>query len=146
MSVTIYHNPSCATSRKVLGFLREAGVEPKIILYLKEPPTKTELADLLKRLKITPRALLRRRGTPYDELGLSDTSLSDAALIDAMVTQPILIERPIVVSETGAVLCRPPEKVYDVLPGKKPGATAAAKPLPKPVPKPVPMAAKKKTK
>ncbi len=127
MGVTIYHNPSCGTSRKVLGFLRDAGIEPQIVLYLKEPPTKAALTDLLKRMKMTPRELLRRRGTPYDELGLGDASLSDAALIEAMVKHPILIERPIVVTEKGAVLCRPPERVTEILPGK----TAAAKPAAK---------------
>ena len=111
MSITIYHNPSCGTSRKVLGFLREAGIEPAIILYLKEPPTKAALTDLLKQMKMKPRELLRRRGTPYDELGLGDDTLTDATLIDAMIAHPILIERPIVVSEKGAVLCRPPERV-----------------------------------
>ncbi len=125
MGVIIYHNPSCGTSRKVLGFLREAGIEPKIIAYLKQPPTKAVLSDLLKRMKMKPRELLRRRGTPYDELGLGDESLPDAALIDAMIKHPILIERPIVVTEKGAVLCRPPERVYEILPGKKPSAQKA---------------------
>lgn len=131
MGVTIYHNPSCGTSRKVLGFLRDAGIEPQIVLYLKEPPTKAVLIDLLKRMRMTPRELLRRRGTPYDELGLGDESLSDAALIEAMVKHPILIERPIVVTEKGVVLCRPPERVYEILPGKK----AAMKPVMKPAAK-----------
>ncbi len=131
MSVTIYHNPSCGTSRKVLGFLREAGIEPAIILYLKEPPTKAALTDLLKQMKMKPRELLRRRGTPYDELGLGDDTLTDATLIDAMIAHPILIERPIVVSEKGAVLCRPPERVYDILPGKNAATKAAAKPAAK---------------
>jgi arsenate reductase len=125
MGVTIYHNPSCATSRKVLGFLRDAGIEPQIILYLKAPPTKAVLSDLLKKMKISPRALLRKRGTPYDELGLGDTKLSDEALIEAMLKHPVLIERPIVVSDTGAVLCRPPERVYEILPGKKKAAGKA---------------------
>ena len=131
MSVTIYHNPSCGTSRKVLGFLREAGIEPAIILYLKEPPTKAALTDLLKQMKMKPRELLRRRGTPYDELGLGDDTLTDATLIDAMIAHPILIERPIVVSEKGAVLCRPPERVYDILPGKNAATKPAAKPAAK---------------
>jgi arsenate reductase (glutaredoxin) len=131
MTVTIYHNPSCGTSRKVLGFLRDAGIEPTIILYLKEPPTKAVLTDLLKQMKIKPRELLRRRGTPYDELGLSDETLPDAALIDAMIAHPILIERPVVVNEKGAVLCRPPERVYEILPGKSTAAKAAAKPAAK---------------
>ncbi|MHB8884205.1 MAG: arsenate reductase (glutaredoxin) [Methylovirgula sp.] len=127
MGVTIYHNPSCGTSRKVLGFLRDAGIEPTIILYLKTPPTKAELTELLKRMKIKPRALLRRRGTPYDELGLGDEGLTDAALVDAMVEHPILIERPIVVTEKGAVLCRPPERVYEILPANQAAAKPAAK-------------------
>lgn len=116
MSLVIYHNPSCATSRKVLGFIRAAGIEPSIHLYLKEPLSKAALTELLAQMKIKPRALLRRRGTPYDALGLGDESLSDAALIDAMVKHPLLIERPIVTSETTAVLCRPPERVYELLP------------------------------
>lgn len=134
MVVTIYHNPSCATSRKVLRFLHESGIEPKIILYLKDPPTKAKLVELLKQMKITPRALLRRRGTSYDELGLGDEGLTDAALIEAMVKHPILIERPIVVADKGAVLCRPPERVYEVLPGKGKGVLgkqSAAKAAPK---------------
>jgi arsenate reductase (glutaredoxin) len=85
MKVVIYHNPSCATSRKVLGFIREAGLEPIIIRYVEEPPTKSELVDLLARMKLAPRELLRRRGTPYDELGLADPGLSDSDLLDAMV-------------------------------------------------------------
>jgi arsenate reductase (glutaredoxin) len=116
MSVTIYHNPNCSTSRKVLGFLRDAGIDPTIVLYLENPPTKAELTDLLKQMKITPRELLRKRGTPYDDLGLDDPNMSDAALIDAMVKHPILIERPIVVSAKGAVLCRPAERVHAIMP------------------------------
>ncbi len=123
MAITIYHNPSCSTSRKVLGFIREAGTEPKIVLYLKDPPTKAVLTDLIKRMKIKPRELLRKRGTPYEELGLADKGLSDAALIEAMLQHPILIERPIVASDTAVVLCRPPERVYDVLPSPAKKAT-----------------------
>lgn len=117
MKTVIYHNPSCATSRKVLGLIREAGLGPTIIPYLKEPPTKAELVDLLARMKLAPRELLRRRGTPYDELGLGDPELSDADLIDAMVKHPILIERPIVVTDHGVALCRPPERVHALLSG-----------------------------
>lgn len=113
---TIYHNPKCATSRKVLGMIRDAGVEPRVIEYLKTPPTRAELIALLGRMGITPRALLRRRGTPYDQLGLDDPTLSDAALIDAILAHPILIERPVVTSAKGAVLCRPVERVRAVLP------------------------------
>jgi arsenate reductase len=115
MSVTIYHNPSCATSRKVLGLIRDAGIEPDIILYLKTPPSKLELTELLKRLNLRPRDILRRRGTPYDELGLEDRGLSDSELVDAMVAHPILIERPIVITAEGAALCRPPERVLEIL-------------------------------
>ncbi|WOJ89876.1 arsenate reductase (glutaredoxin) [Methylocapsa polymorpha] len=136
MALVIYHNPSCATSRKVLGFIRDAGIEPLIVPYLKEPPTKAVLSGLLARLQLKPRAILRRRGTPFDELGLGDASLTDAALIDAMVKHPILIERPIVATETKAVLCRPPERVYELLPAaaqEKPaqGTTAKSKAKPK---------------
>jgi arsenate reductase (glutaredoxin) len=116
--VVIYHNPSCSTSRKVLGMLREAGIQPRIIEYLKTPPTRAELVDLLRRMEMTPRALLRRRGTPYDALGLGDRGKSDDALIDAMVEQSILIERPIVVGPRGVRLCRPVERVYEVLPAR----------------------------
>jgi arsenate reductase (glutaredoxin) len=116
--VVIYHNPSCSTSRKVLGMLREAGIQPRIIEYLKTPPTRAELVDLLQRMEMTPRALLRRRGTPYDALGLGDPGKSDDALIDAMVEQSILIERPIVVGPRGVRLCRPVERVYEVLPAR----------------------------
>jgi arsenate reductase len=126
MKVTIYHNPSCATSRKVLGWIREAGFEPKIVPYVKEPPTKAELVDLLARMKLAPREVLRRRGTPYDELELADPNLSDDALIDAMVKHPILIERPIVVTDHGVALCRPPEKVHDLLSGATVGRTDGA--------------------
>jgi arsenate reductase (glutaredoxin) len=117
-NVVIYHNPSCSTSRKVLGMLREAGTEPRIIEYLKTPPSRTELVDLLRRMEMAPRALLRRRGTPYDSLGLADPAKSDDALIDAMLAEPILIERPIVVGPRGVRLCRPAERVYEVLPAR----------------------------
>ena len=113
--VAIYHNPKCATSRKVLAMIRDTGVEPRVIEYLKTPPSRTELADLLRRMGMKPRALLRRRGTPCDELGLDDPTKSDDALIDAMLTHPILIERPIVVGPRGVRLCRPVEKVKETL-------------------------------
>ena len=116
-AVVIYHNPKCSTSRKVLGMLRDAGVEPQVIEYLKNPPSRTELVDLLRRMDMQPRALLRRRGTPYEALGLDDPTKTDADLIDAMMVEPILIERPIVVGPRGVRLCRPVERVYDVLPG-----------------------------
>jgi arsenate reductase (glutaredoxin) len=115
MSIAIYHNPKCSTSRKVLGFLREAGIEPEIVEYLKMPPSKTKLKELLKQMGIAPRALLRRKEKLYAELGLDDAQLSDADLIAAMAEHPILIERPIVVTDKGAVLCRPPERVFELL-------------------------------
>ena len=113
--VTIYHNPGCSTSRKVLGMLRQSGNEPKVIEYLKTPPSRAELKDLLKRMGMTPRQLLRRRGTPYDELGLADPAKTDDQLIDAILAHPILMERPVVVSDKGVRLCRPPEKVMELL-------------------------------
>ncbi|HVY18127.1 MAG TPA: arsenate reductase (glutaredoxin) [Rhodopila sp.] len=111
----IYHNPNCGTSRKVLGMLRESGTEPRVIEYLKTPPDRAGLIDLLHRIGMTPRQILRRRGTPYDELGLDDASLPDDALIDAILAHPILMERPIVVSPKGARLCRPAELVKELL-------------------------------
>ncbi|MGP0060794.1 MAG: arsenate reductase (glutaredoxin) [Beijerinckiaceae bacterium] len=116
MSITIYHNPKCGTSRKVLGFLRDAGIEPKIIEYLKAPPSKTKLKELVREMGMTPSALIRKKEKLYAELGLDAAGVSDAALIDAMAAHPILIERPIVVTDKAAVLCRPPERVYEVLP------------------------------
>ncbi len=113
--VTIYHNPGCGTSRKVLGLLRETGTEPTVIEYLKTPPTKAELKHLLRQMGIAPRQLLRRRGTPYDELGLGDAGKTDDQLLDAIVAHPILMERPVVVSDKGVRLCRPPEKVLEIL-------------------------------
>ena len=113
--VTIYHNPKCSTSRKVLGLLQQAGVTPHVIEYLKTPPTRTELTALLTKMGIGPRDLLRRRGTPFDELGLDDPGKSDDALIDAILAHPILIERPVVVGPRGAAICRPPERVHDLL-------------------------------
>jgi arsenate reductase len=113
--VVIYHNPACATSRKVLGMIRGAGIEPRVVEYLKTPPNREELLDLLRRMGMTPRQLLRRRGTPYGELGLDDPARSDEALIDAIMAHPILMERPVVVGPGGVRLCRPPERVLDVL-------------------------------
>jgi len=113
--VTIYHNPSCGTSRKVLGMLRQSGTEPKVIEYLKTPPSKAELKNLLKQMGMTPRQLLRRRGTPFDELGLADPGKTDDQLIDAILAHPILMERPVVVSDKGVRLCRPPDKVLEIL-------------------------------
>ena len=113
--VTIYHNPGCSTSRKVLGILRQSGNEPKVIEYLKTPPSKAELKNLLKQMGMTPRQLMRRRGTPFDELGLGDPAKTDEQLIDAILAHPILMERPVVVSDKGVRLCRPPEKVLEIL-------------------------------
>ena len=112
---TIYHNPNCGTSRKVLGILRESGAEPTVIEYLKTPPNRAELQDLLAKMGMTPRQLLRRRGTPFDELGLADPAKSDDALIDAILAHPILMERPVVVTGKGVKLCRPAEKVMELL-------------------------------
>jgi arsenate reductase (glutaredoxin) len=115
IAATIYHNPNCGTSRKVLGMLRDSGQELKVIEYLKNPPTKTELKDLLTKLSMTPRELLRRKGTPFDELGLDDKSKTDDALIDAILAHPILMERPVVVTAKGVKICRPAEKVMELL-------------------------------
>ena len=116
MSVTIYHNPSCGTSRNVLAMIKASGETPKVINYLVKPPTRKTLIGLMKRLKLTPRELLRRKNTPYDELRLDDPSWSDDQLIDFMLAHPILIERPIVISGRRAVLARPSEKVLEILP------------------------------
>jgi arsenate reductase (glutaredoxin) len=113
---TIYHNPGCGTSRNVLAMIRNAGAEPRIVEYLKTPPNRDELEGLLRRMAITPRDLLRRKGTPYDELGLDDPKWTDDQLIDLMTRHPILIERPIVVTDRGVRLCRPAEAVLDILP------------------------------
>jgi arsenate reductase (glutaredoxin) len=115
VTVTIWHNPKCSTSRKVLEIIRARGVEPNIVEYVKEPPSVAAIKAALKAMGIKPRDLLRRRGTPYDELGLGDTTLSDTALIDAIHAHPILIERPVVLSDKGARLCRPPEAVEGLL-------------------------------
>jgi arsenate reductase len=113
---TIYHNPDCGTSRRVLAMIRDAGQEPRVVEYLKTPPSRDELKDLLRRMAIAPRDLLRRKGTPYDELGLDDPKWTDDQLLDLMLRHPILIERPIVVTGKGVRLCRPAETVLDVLP------------------------------
>lgn len=115
VTITIYHNPNCGTSRNVLAMIRNSGEEPQIVEYLKTPPSRAELADLIARMGIAPRALLRRKGTPYDELGLDDPAWTDDRLMDLMVERPILIERPIVVSPLGVRLCRPSETVLGIL-------------------------------
>jgi arsenate reductase (glutaredoxin) len=114
MPVTIYHNPKCGTSRTVLGMIRERGIEPVVVEYLKDPPGRAKLVELLKKMGIGPRQLLRRRGTPYDELGLDDPKWSDDQLIDFIVAHPILMERPVVESGGKAVLARPPERLTEL--------------------------------
>lgn len=122
--IIIYHNPECGTSRNTLAMIRNAGIEPHVIEYLKTPPSRAMLEQLIERAGLTPRALLREKGTPYAELGLSDESLSDEVLIDAMIAHPILINRPLVVSPTGVRLCRPSEAVLDIIPVPQQGAFA----------------------
>lgn len=124
VDIVVYHNPECGTSRNTLGLIRNAGIEPHIVEYLKTPPTRELLVQLIARAGITPRELLREKGTPYAELGLADTSLSDDALLDAMMAHPILINRPLVVSPLGVKLCRPSEAVLDLLPNAQLGAFA----------------------
>jgi arsenate reductase len=116
VDIIVYHNPACGTSRNTIGLVRNAGIEPHVVEYLKTPPSRDLLVDLVRRAGITPRALLREKGTPYAELGLADETLSDDALFDAMVAHPILINRPLVVSPMGVKLCRPSEAVLDLLP------------------------------
>jgi arsenate reductase len=114
--ITIFHNPQCGTSRNVLALIRHAGFEPRIVEYLKTPPTRDEIRALAAATGQPLRALLREKGTPYDELGLADPSLSDEALLDAIEQHPILLNRPIVVTPLGAALCRPSEAVLELLP------------------------------
>jgi arsenate reductase len=114
--VTIYHNPVCGTSRNTLALMRNAGVEPTIIEYLKVPPDRETLESLVQRMGIRPRDLLRQKGTPYDELGLGDAHWTDQQLIEQMLAHPILINRPIVITPWGVKLCRPSETVLDILP------------------------------
>jgi len=115
MTVTIYHNPACGTSRNTLALIRERGEEPVVVEYLKTPPGRAELKDLIAGAGLTPRALLRKKGTPYAELGLDDPSLTDEQILDAMLAHPILIERPLVATPLGVRLCRPAETVLDIL-------------------------------
>lgn len=122
--IVIYHNPDCGTSRNVLGLIRNAGIEPHVVEYLKTPPARALLVELVDRAGITPRELLREKGTPYADLELGDPSLSDAALVDAMMAHPILINRPLVVSPMGVKLCRPSEAVLDLLPASQQRAFA----------------------
>ncbi|GGB31124.1 arsenate reductase (glutaredoxin) [Allosediminivita pacifica] len=113
--MTIYHNPACGTSRNVLAMIRQSGVEPEVILYLETPPSRERLIELIAEMGLSVRDLLRRKGTPFDELGLDDPSLADAELIDAMMAHPILINRPIVITNKGTKLCRPSETVLEIL-------------------------------
>jgi arsenate reductase len=115
MSVTIYHNPDCGTSRNTLAMIRQSGEEPQIIEYLKNPPSRARLIEMIEAMGISVRALLREKGTPYAELGLADPKWRDDQLIDFMLAHPILINRPIVVTAKGIKLCRPPELVLDLL-------------------------------
>lgn len=116
MNVTVYHNPDCGTSRNTLAMIRQSGIEPTIIEYLKQPPTRSELIELIAAMGVSVRSLLREKGTPYAELGLGDPKWTDDDLIDQMLAHPILINRPIVVTPKGVKLCRPSEAVLDVLP------------------------------
>lgn len=124
MDATIYHNAKCGTSRNTLALIRNAGIEPTIIDYLASPPSKTELNALIAAAGLTVRAALREKGTPYAELGLDDPALSNDALLDHMIAQPILINRPFVVTPLGTRLCRPSEAVLDILPDTHKGAFA----------------------
>jgi arsenate reductase len=122
--IIIYHNPDCGTSRNALGLIRNAGIEPHVIEYLKTPPSRPLLEQLIARAGIAPRDLIRQKGPPYAELGLDDPALSDAELIDTMMAHPILINRPLVVTPLGVKLCRPSEAVLDILPARQIGAFA----------------------
>lgn len=136
MTITIYHNPACGTSRNTLAMIRQSGEEPVVIEYLKTPPSRDTLVGLIAEMAVSPRAILREKGTPYGELGLADPTLSDDALIDAMLAHPILINRPIVQTPKGTRLCRPSELVLGLLPNpmtgtftKEDGEVVAAKPI-----------------
>jgi arsenate reductase (glutaredoxin) len=120
--IVIYHNPDCGTSRNTLAMIRNAGIEPHVIEYLKTPPARALLAQLIARAGLTPRTLLREKGTPYAELGLGNEALTDEQLLDAMMAHPILINRPLVVTPLGVKLCRPSESVLDLLPVPQRGA------------------------
>ena len=122
--IIIYHNPECGTSRNTLAMIRNAGIEPHVVEYLKTPPSRALLESLILRAGMSPRELLREKGTPFAELGLADPALTDAQLIDAMMAHPILINRPLVVSPLGVKLCRPSEEVLDLIPADQRGAFA----------------------
>lgn len=119
MDVIIYHNPTCGTSRNTLALIRNTGVEPHVVEYVKTPPSRALLASLIERMEVPVRSVLREKGTLYAELGLADETLGDDALLDAMIAHPILINRPIVVSPKGVKLCRPSEAVLDLLPPQR---------------------------
>lgn len=122
--IVIYHNPECGTSRNALAMIRNAGIEPHVVEYLKTPPSRALLESLIERAGMSSRALLREKGTPFAELGLDNPALTDAQLIDAMMEHPILINRPLVVSPLGVNLCRPSEEVLDLIPADQRGAFA----------------------
>ncbi|KSV92927.1 arsenate reductase (glutaredoxin) [Sinorhizobium sp. GL28] len=122
VDIVIYHNPDCGTSRNTLAMIRNAGIEPHVVEYLKTPPSRALLEQLIARMGISVRDLLREKGTPYEELGLGEPALTDTELLDAMMDHPILINRPIVVSPLGVKLCRPSEAVLDILPEAQKGA------------------------
>ncbi|SMD13856.1 arsenate reductase (glutaredoxin) [Rhizobium sp. RU36D] len=120
--IVIYHNPDCGTSRNTLAMIRNAGIEPHVVEYLKTPPSRALLQQLIARMGVSVRDVIREKGTPYEELGLSNPALSDDQLLDAMMEHPVLINRPIVVSPLGVRLCRPSEAVLDLLPTQQQGA------------------------
>jgi arsenate reductase len=122
--IVIYHNPECGTSRNALAMIRNAGIEPHVVEYLKTPPSRALLESLIARAGLAPRDLLREKGTPFAELGLGNPDLTDAQLVDAMMAHPILINRPLVVSPLGVKLCRPSEAVLDLIPVAQQGAFA----------------------
>jgi arsenate reductase len=117
--VIVYHNPACGTSRNVLGLIRNAGIEPHVVEYLKSPPSRTLLENLLTRAGVGVRDILRKKGTPYAELGLDNLAVSDDVIFEAIAKHPILIERPLVVSPKGVRICRPSERVIDLLPPQR---------------------------
>lgn len=122
IQVTIYHNPACGTSRNTLALIRNAGIEPTVVEYLKNPPNRATLVDLLQRMQMRPRELLREKGTPYAQLGLAAEHWTDEQLIDQMLAHPVLINRPVVVTPWGVKLCRPSEGVLDILPVPQKGS------------------------
>jgi arsenate reductase (glutaredoxin) len=119
MDVVIYHNPDCGTSRNTLSIIRHAGIEPHVVEYLKTPPARALLKQLIGRMGVTTRSVVREKGTPFNELGLGDPGLTDDQLLDSMMIHPILINRPIVVTAKGVRLCRPSETVFELLPPQR---------------------------